>query len=150
LKELPLHLRGLFGIFFTTNYVYSFSNRLNISFMPSIFILDNDAGLMEIMELWLTKEGYEVHTFTTSNKLFHAINIKTPDVILLEIILSDENGKSVCRELKHRFHYPNKIFLFSASPVSIDELQDCEADGFIDKPFDLQEALNILNKAVRT
>jgi len=116
--------------------------------MPSVFILDDDASLLLALNIWLSRSGYEVYTFQNSAVLIHALNSITPDIILLDVLLPEQkNGKLICIELKHQYHYPNKIYLFSATHMQDGDLLNCDADGFIDKPFDLQDFLNTLNNA---
>jgi DNA-binding response OmpR family regulator len=116
--------------------------------MPSVFILDDDVSLLLALDIWLSRSGYKVFTFNNSADLLHLLDTFIPDIILLDVLLSElKDGKSVCMELKHQYHYPNMIFLFSATHMQDNDLFKCDADGFIDKPFDLQSFLNILNSA---
>ena len=116
--------------------------------MPSIFILDDDASLLLALDIWLSRSGYEVYTFNNSADLLQALSTCTPDIIILDVLLSElKNGKLVCIELRHQYHFPNKIYLFSATHIQNNDFLLCEADGFIDKPFDLQDLLITLNTA---
>lgn len=118
--------------------------------MRSIYILDDDPNLLDVMKIWLPIHGYKVNTFSNSADLFKAIDASTPDVILTDVKLSEsKNGISVCSELKQRYHYPNKILLFSATPARVSDLARCGADGFINKPFDLQSTLATLDEAIK-
>src|SRR4051812_26711536 len=110
--------------------------------MPSVFILDDDANLLPALDIWLSRNGHKVYTFDNSADLIIALKNFTPDIILLDIMLSEsKDGKAVCLELKLQYHYPNKIYLFSATHIQDNDLLNCGADGFIDKPFDLQDFL---------
>jgi len=117
--------------------------------MPSVFILDDDVSLLLALDIWLSRNGYKVYTFNNSADLMHALSTFTPDIILLDVLLSElKNGKLVCIELRHEYHFPNKIYLFSATHIKGNDLYNCDADGFIDKPFDLQDFLDTLNNAL--
>ena len=116
--------------------------------MPSVFILDDDASLLLALDIWLSRSGYEVYTFNNSADLLQALSTCTPDIIILDVLLSElKNGKLICIELRHQYHFPNKIYLFSATHIQDYDFLICEADGFIDKPFDLQDLLITLNTA---
>lgn len=116
--------------------------------MPSIFILDDDISLLSVIEFLLPKFEYEVRTFSRSADLLNAINDCVPDIMLLDVWLSEEiNGKILCRQLKQQYKYPYKILLFSASHVSLTDLQNCGADGFIEKPFEISTFRNIISAA---
>ena len=119
--------------------------------MVSIFVLDDDISLLQVIEIWLPKHGYQVSTFPDSTLLFEAIRFTVPDIIFLDVQLAElHNGKSVCTELKQQFHFPNKIFLFSATPVTEAETLKCGADGFINKPFDISYFEQTLKQALST
>lgn len=118
--------------------------------MPTVFILDDDTNLLAALDIWLSGNGFKVHTFSYSGDLMSALNTSMPDIILLDVLLSElKDGKNVCTELKQQYQFPNKIFLFSATHIPNEELIKCEADGFIDKPFEIQQLLNTLNKSLQ-
>jgi DNA-binding response OmpR family regulator len=117
--------------------------------MSSIFILDDDASLNYVMNEWLTTKEFKVFTFTKSEDLFNAFNTFVPDVILLDVLLSEiENGKSVCLELRKRYNYSRKIYLFSVAPLSQSEILHSGADAFIEKPFDIHKLLGMLSNSM--
>lgn len=116
--------------------------------MLSAFILDDDANLLVALDILFSRNGYKVYTFKISDELLLALNTFTPDIILLDILLSEiMDGRTLCKELKQLYHFPNKIYLFSATHILEDELLQCGADGFIDKPFDIKVLLDVLHKS---
>src|SRR5947209_18849078 len=107
--------------------------------MSTVFILDDDVNLLVALNLLFTRNGYNVYTFINSDDLILSLSQFTPDIILLDILLSEiKTGKEVCKELKQKYNYSNKIYLFSATHIPDDELLESNADGFIDKPFEIQ------------
>lgn len=117
--------------------------------MPSIFILDDINDILFYLDLCLTEQGYEVYTFSHSKDLITAINTITPDFILLDVRLAElKDGRILCRELKQLYNYTNPIYLFSANTIINSDLQFCGADGFIKKPFDLQEVIKTIGNAL--
>ena len=116
--------------------------------MLSAFILDDDANLLVALNILFSRNGYEVNTFKTSDDLLLALNTFTPDIILLDILLAEtKDGKILCKDLKENYHFPNKIYLFSATHIMEDEMLQCGADGFIDKPFDIKDLFDTLHKS---
>src|SRR3954452_17276654 len=102
--------------------------------MSTVFILDDDASLLLVLHLLLSKHRYQVATFTNSKDLYNAISLIIPDLIILDVRLSEkEDGKMVCTKLKQEHKYAKKIYLFSASTVLQAEIKKCSADGFIEK-----------------
>jgi DNA-binding response OmpR family regulator len=116
--------------------------------MLTAFILDDDANLLVALDILFSRNGYKVYTFKSSDELLLALNTSTPDIILLDILLSETmDGKTLCKELKQQEHFPNKIYLFSATHILDEELLQSGADGFIDKPFDIKVLLDTLHKS---
>jgi DNA-binding response OmpR family regulator len=117
--------------------------------MPTVFILDDDVNLLVALDLLLSRNAYKVYTFSNSADLMLTLGQLIPDIILLDILLSEtKTGEVVCQELKQTYNYPNKIYLFSATHIADNELLKSGADGFMDKPFEIEDLLNMLNKSL--
>ncbi len=117
--------------------------------MASIFILDDIDDILFTLDFWLTQHGYQVYTFNNSRDLIEALNIITPDFILLDVRLAEfKDGRILCIELRRHHQYPNPIYLFSSTSVMNSDLLTCGADGFIKKPFDLHKVLVTINNAL--
>jgi DNA-binding response OmpR family regulator len=64
-------------------------------------------------------------------------------MLILDVLLRGANGRTVCRELKSNKrtnYFP--IVLMSASPECLIDFRECDADDFIEKPFDIHTVLN--------
>jgi len=111
-----------------------------------ILVADDDPGIVDAMQILLTDEGY--HVITTMNgenipKMFE----QKPDLVFLDIWMSGVNENVVCRKLKENEetkHIP--IIMFSANRDTQDISVDCGADGFLAKPFDINELLDLVHK----
>jgi len=98
---------------------------LMVPYMLTIFILDNDENILEVLKLILSTHNYEVATFCNSKDLLIAVSHVKPDILLLDVKFSEDvDGKLVCSILKQEYNYPNKIFLYSATPVSVKEMKN--------------------------
>ena len=69
-----------------------------------------------------------------------------PDLILLDILLSDRLGTEICKELKETYSIP--ILLFSANTAKEKAYEECNADGFIEKPFDIKELVHTVKSHI--
>ncbi len=106
--------------------------------MPAIFIVDDDYDILFSLNAWFSHKNYVVHTFSNGNGLISNILQKRPDLVLLDVMLQGEDGRALCRAIKEQAHYPVKVLLFSADPLSLLTYQDSYADGIINKPFELE------------
>lgn len=107
--------------------------------MSKIIIVDDSADLLEVMKFFLEEKGFEVVTATQKKSLVSLIKSFSPDLIILDIYLQEEDGREICKELRR--HQETKhlcILMFSASKPTLD-FKEYGADGYIQKPFGLDE-----------
>ena len=105
--------------------------------MKKILVIDDEESILEVVQLVLEGEGYDVRTSINSDLLPH-FNGERPHLILLDVLLSGTDGRDICRQLKSNpqtAHIP--IILLSAHSDA-DKLADASgADDFLEKPFDV-------------
>ncbi len=110
-----------------------------------IMICDDDEGILEVLELYLELEGYVVFTVANSIKLVEQITLHSPDLLLLDLwmpLLSGDQAIRIIRESDMMSALP--IIVLSASVDGAAVATAMGADGFIAKPFDLDDIkLNI-------
>lgn len=100
----------------------------------TIYIVEDDTDIRGLIEYLLNRMDYIVLGCATVEIFRKKMAIKFPDLILLDIMLPDGNGETVCRELKEAAatsHLP--ILLMSANRPT-----ETYANDFINKPFDIE------------
>ena len=116
--------------------------------MIKVLIADDDLDILEAVEMILVTKGFEVAKIGNGHKVIDSVKQFKPHVILLDINISDIDGREICKELK-RPDSPYKdipIVLFSAMHNLKDTYSECLASDFIGKPFDSNELVNKLKK----
>ena len=111
-----------------------------------ILVVDDDDGILEAVQAMLTYAGYEVAT-DTGETLREKIQAYQPDLLLLDILLSGQDGREITKHLKGQKeteHLP--IILLSAHPSLETDARACGADDFVAKPFKMA---GLLAKMVR-
>jgi CheY-like chemotaxis protein len=68
--------------------------------MKKILVLDDDQDNLEIMLFILTEFGYDVQTRSCGDTVFEDIKAYQPDLILMDVMLADLDGRAICRPLK--------------------------------------------------
>jgi DNA-binding response OmpR family regulator len=107
-----------------------------------ILVIDDNPHILEAIELVLDTEGYAVKTITKSENVEEEIKIYSPDLILLDLLLSGRNGEEITRALKaDKSTQKIPIIIISAHPSAEKTAKAAGADGFIAKPFDISELL---------
>jgi two-component system response regulator MprA len=109
---------------------------------PSILIVDDDTKLQSYLRSILTEEGYSVSTAETGAKAREVIETVNPDVVVLDLMLPDIAGESLCREFKKLFPQIIVIMLTGKSQTdNIVEGLSMGADDYMTKPFKVEELL---------
>jgi len=110
-----------------------------------IFVMENDASILEIVTSLLTDEGYEVKAISTEDGIFEEIEDFKPHVILLDIVRPTEKGTIVCRKLKadkRTKHIP--VIVLSTHSKMVETVKNVCADEVVPKPFDICDLLNTI------
>lgn len=118
--------------------------------MKKVLIVDDDPAILEAMQLAIEDEGYKVQTIADGNQaVIAAIKFK-PSLILLDLLLSGKDGGEIIRMLKAKKvteHIP--VILLSAHPTASLTAKQAGAAGFLAKPFDVDELLEMVGKHIR-
>ncbi len=82
-----------------------------------IVVVDDDQQLADLMREFLLEEGYAVEVCAKGEQAFDFIRSRLPDLIILDVLLSGKDGRTICRKLKSQDqtrHIP--IVMISAYP----------------------------------
>jgi DNA-binding response OmpR family regulator len=108
-----------------------------------ILVIDDDEDLLEILSLIFQAEGYNVVLSNNSEVAEHVREIG-PDLVILDIRISGsvKNGGEICQELKNKFENARIPVLLISAEANIRRIAEaCGADGYIKKPFDIDDLL---------
>jgi DNA-binding response OmpR family regulator len=114
--------------------------------MSRILVVDDDVDILSVMEILLSMKGFDVEVIAKGENTFPKINSFKPDLILLDVLISGFDGRTICKELKsnkNTSHIP--VIMFSAHPGAAATIADYGADDFIAKPFDVNILLAKVN-----
>ncbi|MES2265538.1 MAG: response regulator [Bacteroidota bacterium] len=116
--------------------------------MRRILAVDDDHDILEVLQFILEDSGYEVETLSDGHKLMTTIQEKHPDLILLDIMLGNMDGRELCKEVKRQISTHNiPVIMISASHnVGTTLNQENGPNDFIEKPFDINVLLNSVKK----
>lgn len=117
-----------------------------------IYSVEDDEDIAHIINVTLTKQGFEVLSFPDGESFLDAFALKKPDMILLDMMLPGIQGKDLLKEIRHDPHNDGIVILIiSAKTMTLDKVDglDLGADDYIEKPFDLMELMSRVNAHVR-
>ena len=108
-----------------------------------IVVVDDDRDILEFMQLTLECEGYHVEASTNGGCIRQLQPEHLPDLILLDIQLSGEDGRAICRQLRaNDLTKRIPIILSSAIDVGSQVRKEGCADDFLAKPFSLDTLID--------
>jgi CheY-like chemotaxis protein len=113
-------------------------------------VVDDDVFVLSAMAELLAEEGYDVHTSSNGFSALRQAAEYTPVVILLDLVLPERSGGDVLAELRAEPATRDvAIVLVTGNPQFLTEAQVAEADGVVVKPFDVDELLQTVHRAVQ-
>ncbi|MBB5623060.1 two-component system cell cycle response regulator DivK [Pedobacter cryoconitis] len=112
-----------------------------------VFIFDDNTDILELCTFILEDAGYEIKTSSTSNNIIEQVMAYIPDIIFMDNWLPDVGGIDATRALKSDEKLKNiPVIYFSANNDVMSLADEAGADGYLSKPFDIQELENIILK----
>ncbi|GAB3927391.1 response regulator transcription factor [Mucilaginibacter myungsuensis] len=108
-----------------------------------ILLVEDDIGIRDVMSLVLSLEGFEVISLPDGRDVFGQVGTEHPDLVLLDVMLGDLDGRVICEALKSDPTTEQiPVMIVSASHGYVhDHLQTCRANDFLSKPFDINELI---------
>ena len=104
-----------------------------------ILVVDDDAKTVELVKLYLNRDGYKVLTAYNGIEALRLARESRPDLIVLDLMLPELDGLQVCRTLREESDVP--IIMLTAKTTEQDRLigLDLGADDYVTKPFSPRE-----------
>lgn len=107
-----------------------------------IIIVDDDADILEALQAMLEDEGYSVVTTDRGEEVVKLSHLEHPDLILLDMLLSGNDGRKIVRQLRSQESTKNiPILMLSAHPGAEKDAQASEVNDFLAKPFEMEDLL---------
>jgi DNA-binding response OmpR family regulator len=117
--------------------------------MKRILAVDDNKDILEILRYILEESGYEVETLSDGHYLFDKIHEHTPDLILLDVMLGDMDGRELCNDVKTMDEtHDIPVIMISASHTMSNIKQTCAPDAFLAKPFDIKALLSTVRHEI--
>jgi excisionase family DNA binding protein len=115
-----------------------------------VLLVDDDTELVEIMTKFLEEDGrFEVKIATTGFDAGMLVKEYRPDMLVLDVMLPDINGKEVCQRVRADSTMEDVRILCISGMIEEDKIQDLRlagADDFMHKPFDAEMLIDRMCK----
>ena len=110
-------------------------------YKKTILVVDDEKMIRNLLNINLTKEGYNVIEATDGIEAVEMATEKKPDLILLDVMIPKLDGLSVCKRIKNVMNVP--ILMVTAKDSEVDKILGLElgADDYVTKPFSIRELI---------
>ena len=121
-----------------------------------ILVVDDDPDLVEAVSMKLESENYRVARAYDGNEAWEKIKEERPALIVLDVMMPEKDGYTVCRELKSDPEYKDiSVILLTAVGEAVPSTTYTHMDGktaladdFIPKPIDMDELMEIIRQDI--
>jgi DNA-binding response OmpR family regulator len=121
-----------------------------MSAAPHIVVVDDEAAAREMVGDYLRMHGFQVSLCDGGGALRRTIaQAGTPDLIVLDLNMPEEDGLSVIRDLRAKSRVPVIMLTATASPIDRIVGLELGADDYVPKPCELRELLARIRSILR-
>ena len=109
--------------------------------MQNIIVLDDEKEIADLLEVYLTNEGYQVFKFYRAEGVLDCIRDNEISLAILDVMLPDIDGFQLCRKIRENWYFP--IIMLTAKIEDVDKITGLTvgADDYITKPFNPMEVV---------
>jgi two-component system OmpR family response regulator len=112
-------------------------------------IVDDDEDIRSLLTDFFRRHGHTVSAAATGAEMFSILGAKPVDMVILDVMLQDEDGFSVCRQLRTTSSTPVIMLTGMADPTDRVVGLEIGADDYLTKPFDPRELLARVKAVLR-
>ena len=114
-----------------------------------IIVVDDEAPAREMVGEYLKMHGFSVTLCDGGSSLRGVLDNETPDLVVLDLNMPEEDGLSIIRDLKSRSNIPIIMLTATASPIDRVVGLELGADDYIAKPCELRELMARIRSVLR-
>jgi DNA-binding response OmpR family regulator len=114
-----------------------------------VLVCDDDKDILEMLEIALEINGFEVISEQDSTRIFHIIDSSSPDAVLLDLWMPMLSGDEIVKRLREdpsRNKIP--VVIISASQDGKSVALKAGANQYLEKPFDIDKLVMCLNEVL--
>ena len=100
-----------------------------------VLVVDDERDIADLLEVYLQNENYDVYKYYSAKEALECIENQEIDLAILDIMLPDINGFSLCQKIREKYTYP--IIMLTAKDEETDKITGLTlgADDYVTKPF---------------
>lgn len=118
--------------------------------LEKILVVDDEKEIADLIEVYLQNENMDVYKFYSGEEALVCIGSTDFDLAILDIMLPDISGLSICQSIRSK-EYTYPVIMLTAKDGETDKITGLTlgADDYITKPFDMEEVLARIESNLR-
>src|SRR5271167_3645910 len=119
---------------------------------PTVYFIDDSATMREVIKIAFRRESFNIITCADAASALNQFDQNPPDVVITDVIMPDQDGYSVCSQIKQNPQLSKTPVILMSGVVNkgvADRAVSVQADELVRKPFQPQELIgrvrNLLN-----
>ena len=117
--------------------------------MTHVLVVDDDEDILSLLAEFVRKHGHIVTVAQDSGAMYAALESQDIDIVILDVMLRDEDGFEICRQLRAKRPIPIIMLTAVADPTDRVVGLEVGADDYLIKPFDTRELLARVKAVLR-
>ncbi len=114
-----------------------------------VLVIDDDLAILEVIKIILEDKGYEVNIISDSTRVMSYFDSVMPNLVLLDFWMSGLNGRKVAALIKGRENGKRIPLIMISANHEVEKIsEEVGADGFLAKPFDIDDLVNTVEKYI--
>src|SRR5579864_7290246 len=112
--------------------------------VPTVYFIDDSATMREVIKIAFRRENINIITCADAASALAQFEQNRPDIVITDVIMPDQDGYSVCSQIKQHAEYGNTPVVLMSGVVNksvADKAVSVKADELIRKPFQPQELI---------
>lgn len=116
-----------------------------------ILVVDDEASVVEVVSLYLKREGFTVRVAANGREALEAIRMRLPALVVLDLMLPEVDGLEIMRRLRDNPATDVPVIMLTARRQETDRIYGLElgADDYVTKPFSPAELVSRVKAVLR-
>ena len=114
-----------------------------------ILVVDDDEEIAELLDVYLSSEGFEVHRFNSALPVLESVEQVAYDAAIFDVMMPDMDGFTLCKKVREKWKFP--IIMLTAKGMDTDKILGITvgADDYVTKPFNPLEVVARVKAMIR-
>ncbi len=127
------------------------ANAQTLTDLGDILVVDDEASVVEVVSLYLQREGFQVRVARDGRSALTSIREKVPALVVLDLMLPEVDGLAILQTLREHAAIDVPVIMLTARRQETDRIYGLElgADDYVTKPFSPAELVSRVKAVLR-